>query len=53
VEDEIVPKTLSEAYQRKHPATRVVTVPDAGHFALIDPRTPAFAAILAEIKRLS
>jgi acetyl esterase/lipase len=52
-DDEIVPKSLSEAYQLRHPATRVVTVPNAGHFAVIDPRTSAWECVLAEIKRLA
>jgi acetyl esterase/lipase len=52
-EDQIVPKSLSEAYQSKHPATRLVCVPNAGHFALIDPRAHAWTTILAEIERLS
>ena len=52
-EDQIVPKSLSEAYRSKHPATRVVSVPDAGHFALIDPRSRAWTAVLAEIERLA
>lgn len=49
-EDAIVPLSLSEAYAKKHSATKLVTVPDAGHFAVIDPRTDAWAAVLAEIR---
>lgn len=52
-EDAIVPLSVSAAYANKHTATKVVTVSDAGHFAVIDPRTRAWAAVLAEIQTLS
>jgi pimeloyl-ACP methyl ester carboxylesterase len=52
-EDAIVPLSVSEAYATKHGATKLVKVPDAGHFALIDPRTNAWAAVLSEIRKLT
>ena len=50
-EDAIVPLSLAEAYVKKHTAAQLVKVADAGHFAVIDPRTAAWAAVLAEIRR--
>jgi acetyl esterase/lipase len=52
-EDAIVPPSLSEAYATKHGATRLVKIPDAGHFAVIDPRTSAWTTVLAEIRSLA
>jgi acetyl esterase/lipase len=49
--DETVPISVSEHFQRKHPATRLVKLEDVGHFALIDPRTTAWSTVLSEIKR--
>jgi pimeloyl-ACP methyl ester carboxylesterase len=51
--DEIVPVSVSEYFQRKHTATRLEKVADAGHFAVIDPRTAAWTVVIDEIKRLS
>ena len=50
--DETVPISVSEHFQRKHPATRLVKLEDVGHFALIDPRTSAWSAVLSEIRQL-
>ena len=52
-EDAIVPLSLSEAFTQRHAATRLVKVADAGHFAVIDPRTSAWSTVLAEIRALS
>jgi pimeloyl-ACP methyl ester carboxylesterase len=51
--DETVPISVSEHFQRKHPATRLVKLEGVGHFALIDPRTPAWSTVLSEIRRLA
>ncbi|GEL20353.1 alpha/beta hydrolase family protein [Pseudonocardia asaccharolytica] len=49
--DEIVPVAVSESYRRAHPAAVLHRV-DAGHFALIDPRSPAWAAVLSALADL-
>lgn len=51
--DGIVPPAIAESYCKAFPATRCVTVPDAGHFALIDPQSAAWARVVAELRRLS
>ncbi|WP_280726105.1 alpha/beta hydrolase [Kitasatospora sp. MAA4] len=45
-QDEVVPAKLSDGYARAHPATRLVPVPDAGHFALIDPLSAAWPVVV-------
>ncbi|CAA9274224.1 MAG: hypothetical protein AVDCRST_MAG57-3376 [uncultured Blastococcus sp.] len=50
--DAIVPVELSESYVRQHP-TVVLTRPDCGHFALIDPRSAAWATVLAALDDLA
>ena len=49
-EDEIVPVALSESYVRAHPHTRLVRMPLAGHFAVIDPASSAWPAVVAELR---
>ncbi|BCJ70578.1 lipase [Catellatospora sp. IY07-71] len=51
--DEIVPVAVAEAYTAAHPGSRLVTVPGAAHFAVIDPLSGAWPAVLAELERLS
>lgn len=51
--DEIVPLRLAESYVATHAGTRLVKVPGAGHFALIDPLTPAWGIVTAELDRLA
>lgn len=51
-QDEIVPPVVSESYCAAFPNTRLVQLPDCGHFALIDPASTAWAAVLSELKRL-
>ncbi|NRG40769.1 prolyl oligopeptidase family serine peptidase [Rathayibacter sp. VKM Ac-2835] len=45
--DDEVPIAYSRRYCVAHPSARLVELPDADHYAPIDPRTPAFAALLA------
>ncbi|RZU31584.1 alpha/beta hydrolase [Blastococcus saxobsidens] len=49
--DGIVPIEVSEAYLVRHPHGRLVAVP-GGHFAVIDPRTGAWAAVLTSLDEL-
>lgn len=51
--DRIVPPSIAESYCKAFPATRCVTVPDTGHFALIDPRSAAWATVVSELRRLA
>jgi acetyl esterase/lipase len=50
--DEIVPPEVPRSYVVAHPKTRLVPVPGAGHFALIDPESRAWPLIPAELERL-
>jgi pimeloyl-ACP methyl ester carboxylesterase len=52
-EDAIVPLSLSQSYMEHHPSARLVTLDRCGHFAVIDPQSAAWAALLAELDRLS
>jgi acetyl esterase/lipase len=49
LEDAIVPASLSESYVAAHPSATLLTVPDAGHFDLIDPRSAAWTLVLSAI----
>jgi acetyl esterase/lipase len=49
--DAVVPVAVSESYVRQHPAA-VLTRPDCGHFALIDPRSPAWPTVLGALDDL-
>jgi acetyl esterase/lipase len=50
--DDIVPPVLAESYHAQH-ASRLVRVADAGHFAVIDPLSPAWATVLASLAALA
>lgn len=52
-EDAVVPSAVAQSYLRRHPRARLVSLPATGHFALIDPLTPAWAVVTAELDRLS
>ena len=52
-EDEVVPIAVSAAYRDRHRSARLVPLPGAGHFAVIDPRTPAFSLVLGEVRALA
>jgi acetyl esterase/lipase len=52
-EDRIVPPALAESYVAAHPAARLVRVPDAGHFALIDPLAAAWHSVIEALRALS
>lgn len=47
--DDDVPPALLQAYQRRHPSTRIVTVVDAEHMDLVDPTTDAWATVVREL----
>ncbi|WP_346618433.1 alpha/beta fold hydrolase [Blastococcus montanus] len=50
-DDRIVPVEVSEAYLRRHPRAGLTVVP-AGHFAVIDPRSTAWPAVLGALEDL-
>jgi pimeloyl-ACP methyl ester carboxylesterase len=50
--DEIVPSTLAVSYCNAFPNTRLVQLPDSGHFALIDPASTAWSSVVLELERL-
>jgi acetyl esterase/lipase len=54
-DDDVVPHELSERYAAAHhgPSVRLVTVPDGGHYGLIDPQHPAFRHVLAAVDLLA
>jgi acetyl esterase/lipase len=52
-QDAIVPLAVSHAYIAKHPAATLRTLDQCGHFALIDPSSTAWLAVIAELQRLT
>ena len=44
--DVVVPVSVARSYVARHPRAGLVEVPGAGHFALIDPRSPAWPAVV-------
>lgn len=53
IEDLVVPIAVSRAYVAAHPATTLRVLEDCGHFALIDPLSDAWSAVIAELQRFS
>ena len=51
--DEIVPPSVAASYCATFPKTRWVSLPDSGHFALIDPLSTAWAVVVDELRKLS
>lgn len=51
-DDEIVPPAVPASYCVAFPNTRLVQLPDCGHFALIDPASRAWEAVLRELSQL-
>jgi acetyl esterase/lipase len=51
--DQIVPPSVPESYCAVFPKTRLRSIPDAGHFALIDPEKAAWEVVLEELLALS
>jgi acetyl esterase/lipase len=52
-DDDTVPLAVSESYIAAHPQVRWVPVAGAGHYALIDPLAPAWAAVMTELAALA
>lgn len=49
-DDEIVPPAVAASYCAAFPNTRMMSLPDCGHFALIDPATATWATVLRELR---
>ena len=52
-EDDVVPLRQSEAYAAVHREAELRPVPGAGHFALIDPASPAWAHVVQAVRDLA
>lgn len=50
--DEVVPPAVAASYCAAFPATSLVPLPDSGHFALIDPSSSAWPAIMNALEQL-
>lgn len=52
-DDAVVPPALARSYCSAFPNTRLVAVPGAGHFSLIDPLQAAWSSVLEALRQLS
>jgi acetyl esterase/lipase len=52
-DDDIVPLEIAESYATTHAHVRLVRQVGAGHFALIDPVSRAWPAVMRELRRLA
>lgn len=52
-DDEIVPPAVAASYCAIFPMTRLVSLPNCGHFALIDPATNVWDVVLRELRFLA
>ena len=50
-DDAIVPLAISESYAAAHPTVTLIPVPDAGHYALIDPNSAAWPLVMRQLDR--
>ncbi|MBR7800462.1 alpha/beta hydrolase [Undibacterium fentianense] len=51
--DEIVPPAIVVSYCAAFPATRLICIPNCGHFALIDPASAAWERVMDELQRIT
>lgn len=51
--DEVVPPAVAASYCAAFPKTRLVQLPDSGHFAVIDPLSSAWPMVVDELRKLS
>jgi pimeloyl-ACP methyl ester carboxylesterase len=51
--DDIVPVEIARSYVAAHPRARLVELPAAGHFAVIDPLSAEWPTVIAELTQLS
>ncbi|MFZ6743582.1 alpha/beta hydrolase [Undibacterium sp. JH2W] len=51
--DAVVPRAVPEAYCKAFPKTQLVLLPEAGHFAVIDPQSHAWLTVSSALRGLS
>lgn len=51
--DEVVPPAVAASYCAAFARTRLVELPDSGHFAVIDPLSSAWQTVVEELRRVS
>jgi acetyl esterase/lipase len=51
-EDEVVPPSVPASYCAKFSRTRLVSLPKSGHFAVIDPLSDAWPAVIGALKTM-
>jgi acetyl esterase/lipase len=51
--DEVVPPAVVKSYCASFPRTRLLLLPDTGHFALIDPMSSVWSIVVQELRQLS
>jgi pimeloyl-ACP methyl ester carboxylesterase len=52
-DDAIVPLAISASYAAAHAAVSLIPIGRAGHFALIDPLSPAWPRVIGELALMS
>ncbi len=52
-QDDVVPIALAESYVATHARVKLVRLPGAGHFAVIDPLSAAWGTVVEELHALS
>lgn len=52
-EDATVPPAVAQSYARVHPPARLRLLRDCGHYAVIDPLSAAWAAVVEEVEALA
>ncbi len=53
LDDEVMPPAVAQSFGAAFPKTRLVAVPGAGHFSLIDPQQAAWSSVLEALSELS
>jgi pimeloyl-ACP methyl ester carboxylesterase len=53
LEDEIVPPSVPATYCKQFPQTRLIELPECGHFAVIDPQSSAWQSVERSLGELS
>lgn len=51
--DDTVPVEVSQSYVATHPAAHLARLPHTGHFAVIDPLSPVWTTVVAELASLA
>ena len=51
-DDAVVPLVISESYVAAHTAVPLLPIVGAGHFALIDPLSPAWPLVIRQLAQI-